>query len=59
MCSRRLVGDACVIVGNMLFGDLFEDRGGGEGRDIEVMGGYDDGFGGDAGGFDGRDGGSF
>lgn len=46
------------IAGNMLFGGLFEDRDGGEGRDIDAMGGYDS-FGGDAGGFGGGDDGSF
>ncbi|MEW1808451.1 hypothetical protein [Pseudarthrobacter sp. NPDC080039] len=45
------------IAGNALFGGLFEDRDGGEGRGFDAMGG-DDSFGGDAGGF-GGDGGGF
>lgn len=53
------------IAGNMLFGELFEDRDGGEERDIDALGGYGDpggdggGFGGDLGGFGGGDDGGF
>lgn len=44
------------IAGNMLFGGLFEERDGGDGREFGARGG-DDSFGGDTGGFgDGGDG---